>query len=91
MYEFPPGFRMLAGDASRHTFDETDPRQAAVSYVCLGNGGPQTNSKSSAFIFTTGANTRKSFRRRTVRRASVLRSTSHTAGEIAPSAWRCTR
>lgn len=42
VYEFPPGFRMLAGNASRHTFDSSDPRQAAVSYVCLGNGGPET-------------------------------------------------
>lgn len=46
VYEFPPGFRMLAGDMGRTTYDPTDRAQAAISYVCLnfkGNGGPDTN------------------------------------------------
>jgi hypothetical protein len=41
VYEFPPGFRMLAGDPNRRTFDESDPAQDAVRYVCLGSNIPE--------------------------------------------------
>ncbi|OCF34158.1 hypothetical protein I316_04108 [Kwoniella heveanensis BCC8398] len=41
--EFPPGFKMLAGDAKRSTFDENDYTNKAVNYVCLGvDGVPET-------------------------------------------------
>lgn len=44
VHEFPAGFRMLAGDQNRRTFDESDAAQNAVNYLCLGtdvttNGG----------------------------------------------------
>ncbi|KAF6839010.1 wsc domain-containing protein [Colletotrichum plurivorum] len=39
---FPKGFRMLAGDPRLRSFNNTL-EQRAISYVCLGNGGPQTN------------------------------------------------
>ncbi|KZL83024.1 wsc domain-containing protein [Colletotrichum incanum] len=39
---FPQGFRMLAGDSKLRSFSNTL-EQRAITYVCLGNGGPQTN------------------------------------------------
>jgi len=36
---FPDGFRMVAGDAFRRTFNESDKAQRAVSFMCLGDGG----------------------------------------------------
>jgi hypothetical protein len=45
VYEFPPGFRMLAGDPNRRTFDESDPAQDAVRYVCLGSNIPEGHGK----------------------------------------------
>lgn len=36
---------MLAGDPNRRTFDESDPAQAAVEYVCLGSNIPQGHGK----------------------------------------------
>lgn len=36
VYEFPAGFRMLAGDPNRRTLDVNDPAQDAVGYTCLG-------------------------------------------------------
>ena len=44
--EFPPGFRMMAGSASRNTFNASSYADQAVSFVCLGVSGPQTNSTS---------------------------------------------
>ncbi|WVQ81577.1 hypothetical protein IAT38_003701 [Cryptococcus sp. DSM 104549] len=42
--EFREGFRMLAGSATRNTFDKDDYTNAAISYVCLGaDGAPETN------------------------------------------------
>jgi hypothetical protein len=41
VYEFPPGFRMLAGDQNRRTLDLSDPAQDAVRYVCLGGKSPE--------------------------------------------------
>lgn len=35
VYEFPPGFRMLAGNPNRVTFTKGDSTNEAVSYVCL--------------------------------------------------------
>ena len=43
VYEFPPGFRMVAGNPSRGTFNTSDPAQDAVRYACLGVSGPETN------------------------------------------------
>ncbi|TYJ52512.1 hypothetical protein B9479_006872 [Cryptococcus floricola] len=44
VYPFPKDFRMLAGDASRNTYNESDYTNNAISYVCLGvDGSPQTN------------------------------------------------
>ncbi|KAL0942125.1 wsc domain-containing protein [Colletotrichum truncatum] len=40
---FPKGFRMLAGDPKLRSFNNNSLEQRAISYVCLGNGGPQTN------------------------------------------------
>jgi len=39
---FPKGFRMLAGDPKLRSFNDTL-EQRGITYVCLGNGGPQTN------------------------------------------------
>jgi len=36
---FPYGFRMIAGDLSRRTYNASDKTNAAVSMVCLGNPG----------------------------------------------------
>jgi len=36
---FPDGFRMVAGDPMRRTFNATDKAQKAVSIVCFGTGG----------------------------------------------------
>jgi len=36
---FPYGFRMVAGDPFRRTYNESDKAQKAVSMVCLGEGG----------------------------------------------------
>ncbi|ORX38972.1 hypothetical protein BD324DRAFT_301880 [Kockovaella imperatae] len=43
IYEFPPGFRMVAGDPYRTTFDASVLAQDAVRYNCLGVTGPETN------------------------------------------------
>ncbi|EIW67152.1 hypothetical protein TREMEDRAFT_65020 [Tremella mesenterica DSM 1558] len=43
IYEFPPGFRMLAGNPWTTTFNESDPAQQAVRFACLGVPGPETN------------------------------------------------
>ncbi|TDZ21842.1 hypothetical protein Cob_v005236 [Colletotrichum orbiculare MAFF 240422] len=40
---FPKGFRMLAGDPRLRSFNNGSLEQRAISYVCLGNSGPQTN------------------------------------------------
>lgn len=45
-YEFPPGFRMLAGDPDRRTIDLDDPAQDAVRYVCLGGTTPEGHGQS---------------------------------------------
>jgi hypothetical protein len=50
VYEFPPGFRMLAGDPNRRTFDESDPAQDAVRYVCLGSNIPEGHGKILPFL-----------------------------------------
>jgi len=36
---FPDGFRMVAGDSSRRTYNDSDKAQRAVSFACLGDGG----------------------------------------------------
>jgi len=36
---FPYGFRMIAGDPLRRTFNASDKAQDAVSFACLGEGG----------------------------------------------------
>jgi len=41
VYEFPPGFRMLAGSASRNDLDLNDREDQAISYVCLGGNTPE--------------------------------------------------
>lgn len=46
IHEFPPGFRMMAGDASRSSLDTEDRAQAAISYVCLGRDAPKTHGAS---------------------------------------------
>ncbi|WVN91183.1 uncharacterized protein L203_106440 [Cryptococcus depauperatus CBS 7841] len=38
VYAFPKGFRMLAGDPSRTTYNKSDYTNAAISYACLGAG-----------------------------------------------------
>jgi len=40
---FPYGFRMVAGDAYRRTYNESDKAQKAVSIVCLGGQGGRFN------------------------------------------------
>ncbi|KAL7421978.1 hypothetical protein Q5752_003750 [Cryptotrichosporon argae] len=35
IYEFPPGFRMMAGNPGRTTFNNSDPTNLAVNYTCL--------------------------------------------------------
>ncbi|WVQ94806.1 hypothetical protein IAU59_001889 [Kwoniella sp. CBS 9459] len=41
--EFPPGFRMLAGNPNRITYNASDYTNTAISYVCLGrSGAPET-------------------------------------------------
>ncbi|KAF9882417.1 WSC domain-containing protein [Colletotrichum karsti] len=40
---FPKGFRMLAGDPRLRSFNSSSVEQKGISYVCLGNSGPQTN------------------------------------------------
>jgi hypothetical protein len=36
MYEFPPGFRMTGGQATRSTpYDASDPAYKAISFSCL--------------------------------------------------------
>ncbi|WVQ81576.1 hypothetical protein IAT38_003700 [Cryptococcus sp. DSM 104549] len=43
VHEFPSGFRMLAGNAKRTTYDADDYTNAAINYVCLGiDGSPAT-------------------------------------------------
>ncbi|WVR09238.1 hypothetical protein IAU60_006302 [Kwoniella sp. DSM 27419] len=43
IHEFPPGFRMIAGNPSRTTYDPNDYSNKAISYVCLGrDGAPET-------------------------------------------------
>ena len=39
---FPKGFKMMAGDASRSTYNASDPAQVAVSYACLGTNSAET-------------------------------------------------
>jgi hypothetical protein len=46
VYEFPPGFRMMAGDANRRTLDVSDPAQDAIRYVCLGGNTPEGHGES---------------------------------------------
>lgn len=38
---YPAGFRMVAGDPKRRTYDATDMAQKAVSHVCLGGTEPE--------------------------------------------------
>ncbi|WVF67212.1 hypothetical protein IAT40_001960 [Kwoniella sp. CBS 6097] len=43
IYEFPPGFQMLAGNPNRITYNASDYTNMAISYVCLGrSGAPET-------------------------------------------------
>ncbi|WWC64285.1 uncharacterized protein I303_106895 [Kwoniella dejecticola CBS 10117] len=43
VYDFPPGFRMVAGNPSRTTYNASNYADKAISYVCLGvNGAPET-------------------------------------------------
>ncbi|WWC64284.1 uncharacterized protein I303_106894 [Kwoniella dejecticola CBS 10117] len=39
VHEFPPGFKMLAGNAKRSTYDDEDYTNKAISYTCLGVSG----------------------------------------------------
>ncbi|WWC91451.1 uncharacterized protein L201_006397 [Kwoniella dendrophila CBS 6074] len=44
VYDFPEGFRMVAGNPSRITYNSSNYAEKAISYVCLGvNGAPETN------------------------------------------------
>ncbi|WWC73344.1 uncharacterized protein I206_107311 [Kwoniella pini CBS 10737] len=43
VYDFPPGFRMVAGNPSRTTYNASNYADNAISYVCLGvNGARET-------------------------------------------------
>ncbi|WVW79154.1 hypothetical protein I302_101120 [Kwoniella bestiolae CBS 10118] len=43
VYDFPPGFRMVAGNPSRTTYNASNYADKAISYVCLGvNGAPES-------------------------------------------------
>lgn len=51
VYEFPAGFRMLAGDPDRRTLDVSDPAQDAVGYTCLGGTGHELDRQHGMTVF----------------------------------------
>lgn len=50
---FPKGFRMVAGDASRNTYNESLFDNQAVSWVCLDYNNPGVNGKETPGFPTT--------------------------------------
>ena len=55
---------MLAGDPNRRTFDESDPAQDAVRYVCLGSNIPEGHG--TTFCFLLGLELTRRIPQRTV-------------------------
>jgi hypothetical protein len=77
VYEFPAGFRMLAGDPNRRTLDTSDPAQAAVGYTCLGGN---TTRRHGMAMFDQLELTRQNFQPSTAPKACVPSSTFQIAG-----------
>jgi len=72
---------MLAGDQHRRTFDQSDPAQDAVRYVCLGSDIPEGHGTIPALQFVKQL-TRQSSPKDNARMVCELRSISRIAGTL---------